>query len=218
MPLQDDESAKFVKNQIQENCPHCSPHSFALSALLFETSNFRVVCDVHPIVEGHILIIPKKHFSCSGEFPKDIFEEFLGLYKKVSKFLEAEYGMVSSFEHGKIGQTVFHAHVHLMPFKGEAASIVPEGKGKLVKIRDLAILRDIFKKNGQYLFFSIGSSRWLVANDLGTPRFFRDRFAKALGRPERGNWKLMEENKKIMDEANKDIENLRKRWKAARKI
>jgi hypothetical protein len=47
---------------------------------------------------------------------------------------------------------------------------------------------------------------------LGSPRFFRDRFAKALGRAERGNWKEMHGSPKVMFEANREIKNLKQRW------
>ena len=73
-------------------------------------------------------------------------------------------------------------------------------------------LQSIFKQDGKYLFFSIGENYWIVDSNLGVPRFFRDRFAKALGEPERGNWKQMRTNKRVMSEANQEIKNLIERW------
>ncbi|MBU1000029.1 HIT domain-containing protein [Patescibacteria group bacterium] len=61
-----------------------------------------MVCDANPVVGGHILIIPKSHLSCIGEYSKNLFKEFLNLYKKVSEFLLKAYGSVSTFEHGKL--------------------------------------------------------------------------------------------------------------------
>jgi hypothetical protein len=42
----------------------------------------------------------------------------------------------------------------------------------------------------------IEDNKWVVDVNLAAPRFFRDRFAVALGKPEKGNWKQMhvEEN------------------------
>lgn len=48
---------------------------------------------------------------------------------------------------------------------------------------------------------------WVVDTGLGAPRFFRDRFAAALGKPERGNWKNIHTDEKIM--ATTHQENLR---------
>lgn len=201
------------EEELKRNCPHCDPKSFGLKHTLFETKNFRVVCDAHPLMEGHILIIPKLHISCVGEFPKDLFNEFLELYSKFSNFLEKEYGKISAFEHGKIGQTVFHSHVHLLPYAGKPEDIIPEGLNRLTGIPSLSSLKDIYRKDKAYLFFSIGDNLWIVDIKLGKPRFFRDRFAKALGRSQRGNWKVMHKDTKITYEINKEIENLENRWK-----
>lgn len=193
-------------------CPHCDSGSFALKYPLFETKNFRVVCDVHPLTEGHLLIIPKRHLSCVGEFNQELFTEFNNLYKKFSEFIKKEYGKISTFEHGKTGQTVFHSHVHLLPFVGKVQNIIQEGQLYLKKIYHLSSLREIYQKEKAYLFFSLDKDFWLVDIKLGKSRFFRDRFALALGRPERGNWKEMSRNTEVMLTVSEEINNLINRW------
>ena len=100
----------------------------------------------------------------------------------------------------------------MLPYKGGLETIIPEGRDKLTKLNKLSDLKDVFKRDNQYLFFSIEKKLWIVDLSLGEPRFFRDRFAKALGIPERGNWKQMHSNKQIMARANKEIEMLEKHW------
>lgn len=197
---------------IKINCPHCNLNSQAYTYLLEQTDNFSIVCDANPIREGHILIIPKKHVSCIAEYPENVYKEFLELNSKVSEFIFKEYGSVSSFEHGVFGQTVFHSHVHYMPFNGKPADIVYEGDEKLKKIEDLADLKAFFKKDGGYLFFSIGTNLWVVDSSIAAPRFFRDRFAKALNRPERGNWKEMRANKQLLEKSGIDGRNTQLKW------
>lgn len=203
----------FSEDKIREQCPHCDLGSFALKHPLEETSNFWVACDVHPLTEGHILIIPKQHLSCVGEFSEELFNEFVILYDKFTKFLKEQYGSVSTFEHGKIGQTVFHSHMHLLPYDGSLSSIIPEGEDRLTAIGDMFELKKIFSKEEQYLFFSIGDKLWTVDTGIAAPRFFRDRFAKALNKPERGNWKEMHNNRKTMFQVKKEISRLKKKWK-----
>jgi len=203
----------FSEAAIRKNCPHCDPNSFALKFPLMKTPNFWVVCDVHPLTKGHILIMPKKHLSCIGEYPKDIMNKFLKLYKLFSDFIEKEYGAISSFEHGKIGQTVFHSHVQMFPYSGSEKTIIPEGRSLLTAINDLNELKEAYQKDGSYLFFSIGKYKWIVDVKIGKPRFFRDRFAKALHNPDRGNWKEMRNNPVIMEQANKEIHDLMANWK-----
>jgi histidine triad (HIT) family protein len=197
---------------IRENCPHCDPNSFALKHPLKETDNFWVVCDVHPIAKGHVLIIPKAHVSCIGEYPPDLYREFIELYSEFSRFIEKAYGGLSTFEHGKVSQTVFHSHVHIVPFKGTPQEIIPEGENTYTMLKDMNELIDIYNKKGSYLFFSIRKDLWVVDTSIAAPRFFRDRFAKAFGEPEKGNWKEMRSNETLMSEANQHIKELEKAW------
>ncbi len=203
----------FSESTIRKDCPHCDPNSFALKFPLKETSNFWVVCDVHPLTRGHILIIPKKHLSCIGEYPEDVFNEFVELNDLFSNFIKKTYGSVSSFEHGKIGQTVFHSHVQMFPYIGSPETIVPESNSFLTAVHNLNDLKTIFQKDGAYLFFSIGNDKWIVDIKIGKPRFFRDRFAVALHNPRRGNWKEMHSDTVTMEEANREIHELTANWK-----
>lgn len=197
---------------MDNNCPHCVRTSFAFKHPLSDTKNFLVVCDVHPLVEGHILIIPKEHISCVGEYPSELMWEFNSLYEKVSNFVKKTYGAVASFEHGVIGQTVFHSHVHFLPFKGSVKDIVPEGENRLKKLLSIFDLKEIFESEKGYLFFSIEDKMYTVDQILGQPRFFRDRFAKAVGKPERGNWKTMMNDKAIMAVAEDEMKQLISKW------
>jgi diadenosine tetraphosphate (Ap4A) HIT family hydrolase len=192
-------------------CLHCNPTDPSLEHRLLETKSFRIVADVHPLTEGHVLIIPKSHLSCTGEFSSNIFNEFESLYLQFSLFLHRAYGKISTFEHGKIGQTVFHAHVHLLPYDGPIGAIVPEEKS-LIPVDGIRETQKYFQKDGQYLFVSIGRDSWMVDAALGQPRFFRDRFAEALGVPERGNWKTMHENAELMGAGKQEILSLARKY------
>ncbi len=200
------------KENIEKNCPHCNRESFAFKHPLEETQNFLIICDAHPLVEGHILIVPKDHYSCIGEYPDSIFKEFKEVYDRVSAFIKENYRFVCSFEHGKIGQTVFHSHVHLLPCNCRANEIVPEGSEKLIRIKVFEDLIEAFDKDGQYLFFSIEDDKWLVDCSIGAPRFFRDRFAKVLKVPKRANWKEIHSSKDMMLDAERENSALIQKW------
>lgn len=181
---------------------------------LFGTEHFHVVCDVHPFREGHVLIIPKDHLSCIGEYPEEVFAEFVRLYGSVSDFIRTTYGSVGTFEHGRFGQTVFHSHIQMFPFEGNPGAIIPEGEDKLRMMRDFLELKPLLERDGGYLFFSIGTDRWTVDPALTAPRFFRDRFAKAMGKPERGNWRMMRQDESIMADVSEEIARTKERWKS----
>jgi len=200
---------------ILRHCPHCDPASDAFTSLLLETEHFRVVCDHHPLTEGHLLIVPKTHISCIGAFPSPLFGEFTKMYAQAAAFIRDQYGDVSAFEHGNIGQTVFHSHIHLLSFRGEPAAIVPEGLRHCVPLLSLEDLTGIFGRGGQYLFFALGDRMWTVDTALAAPRFFRDRFAAALGNTERGNWKTMHEDAGLMTAGAKENARAMAKWKKA---
>ncbi len=198
------------------DCPHCQPDSFALKHPLIETKHFRVVCDVHPLCEGHILIIPRDHYSCVGELPMPLFEEFSLLYRQAHSFLSKTYGQTCAFEHGKIGQTVFHCHVHLLPCRAKLSDIVPEGMKYIETLSSLSSLRSIFAKEGHYLFVAIDGKSYTVDTSLAVPRLFRDRFARALGNAGRGDWKAMKQNRVLMEEGSKEMQRLKVKWGEAK--
>jgi diadenosine tetraphosphate (Ap4A) HIT family hydrolase len=194
----------------EKDCPHCDENGFALKHILMQDTLFWVVCDVHPLEEGHILIIPKNHISCMGALPEESFRRYKELYDKVLKFVNKAYGKAGVFEHGITGQTVFHAHTHFMPFGKNLSDVVPE-----TAVREISSLDNIkkeFEVRGKYLFTAINNDKFLVDTKLGYPRFFRERFAKVLGAEERANWKEARNNKKLMKTFEKDILALEKKW------
>lgn len=206
----------FSEEKIKKNCPFCDLNSWALEYKLNESRNFWIICSSFPICEGHILIIPKNHFACVGEFSDELMGEFMAIYQGVKDFVKNNYGRVATFEHGKIGQTIFHSHVHVFPYKGNLESIIPEGDSHIVVLDDVINLKKVYSKEGQYLFLSIGDQKWLVDAKLGKPGFFLARFAKAMGREDRANWKAMPNSDKIMQEALREIKSLQQCWSTGR--
>lgn len=200
------------EQMIRTHCPHCAEGSFAFKFLLSQSQHFKVLCDVHPLMEGHLLIIPKRHVACAGEYTPEEWEDFNKIYPYVTQWVYKKFGSVATFEHGKIGQTVFHSHIHVLPFKGSADEIVPEGNHYYRPLESLKELCRIFQEEGQYLFFSIDQSKWAVDTCLGKPRFFRDRFANALGCPERADWKATAKNPELQEIGREENERCRNKF------
>src|SRR5258708_39050697 len=159
---------ELSEEYIRKHCPHCDNKSEAYKYLLEETQNFYIVCDAHPLTKGHILIIPKKHLSSIGEYSASLYGEFVNLYQKVAYFLLKEFGSVSTFEHGKLGQTVFHSHVHFLPFEGTARDIVAD-ENILTKLESISEIKPLFKKQEGYLYLSIVNDKKVVDRDFSAP-------------------------------------------------
>lgn len=94
-------------------CPFCDPE--ALEMVIEETEHFFLLVDHAPLVEGHLLIVPRAHFPCYGAVPAALDAELLALKGRVTAFLEHAYRLPVYFEHGVFHQTVYHAHLHAFP-------------------------------------------------------------------------------------------------------
>jgi len=86
-----------------------------------ESNNFFAVKDIHPVAEGHLLVIPKRHFVTLLDIPDNLGEELLNFLKKISSdLLEKKLGngfniVMNNLE--PAGQFVMHAHIHVIPRK-----------------------------------------------------------------------------------------------------
>ncbi len=89
-----------------------------------------VVLDAFPISEGHTLIIPKRHIELLFDLPGDDLAEVWALVAKVRQVLKRKYqpdGFNIGVNEGRAaGQTIGHAHVHVIPRR---AGDVPDPRG-----------------------------------------------------------------------------------------
>src|SRR2546421_13104667 len=99
------------------HCAFCNRDD--ISYIFKETANFLIAADHAPLVEGHLLIIPKQHYTCYGSVPAELDTQLFALKHEVRQFLNRFYAPAVFWEHGIFRQTVFHAHLHCFSF-GEA--------------------------------------------------------------------------------------------------
>jgi len=85
------------------------------SERVFESDNFIVVRDAFPKVEGHSLIIPKRHFDDFMGMDKALDPELLEVAREIARKEKwDEFNLVTN--QGKsAGQIVFHTHFHILP-------------------------------------------------------------------------------------------------------
>lgn len=88
---------------------------------IYENDNFFSISDANPVVDGHSLIISKKHFETTLDLPNSLGQELLDCIKKTSfKLLEehnAEGFNVVNNNFEVAGQVVKHFHYHILPRK-----------------------------------------------------------------------------------------------------
>jgi diadenosine tetraphosphate (Ap4A) HIT family hydrolase len=95
------------------SCPFCDPATVA--SALATTERFYLLADNAPLVEGHALLITRDHYACFGAVPAAWDDEWLTLKGRVARFETERYRPAIFFEHGVFGQSVYHAHLHVVP-------------------------------------------------------------------------------------------------------
>ena len=105
-----------------ENCIFCKIVKGKIkSQKVMETDNFFAFLDANPRAEGHILVVPKRHFVTLLDIPDKLGEEMLNFIKKIaSDLLDKKKGdgfniIMNNLECA--GQAVKHAHIHVVPRK-----------------------------------------------------------------------------------------------------
>lgn len=184
------------KESDKKACPFCEwnqTHKNSIKErILYETENFYVTPTLGQITPGYLLIIPKGHYSCLGDLPPSMQQELTALKEKVGEELTRKYQKPIFFEHGICGQTVRHAHLHCVPANVDLSGNIAQDY-KMSKIDRLEDLKDIFNKEGSYLFLEDRSGQKFVFHTKDKevkPQYLRIVLAQKLGVPERADWKV----------------------------
>ncbi len=145
------------------SCAFCQRSSIAANVLL-DSANFLLVADHAPLVEGHILIIPKQHHTCYGAVPPEQDEELFALKREVQQFFEQCYAPIVFWEHGVFRQTVFHAHLHCFPFGLTQYTAAEEVRSRVVFSQD--DIREWYAVHGHYFYMEGGREALLFAPEM----------------------------------------------------
>lgn len=98
------------------DCPFCNSEKIE-DRVLYQTKNFRVIVGINIIAPGHIMIVSNNHIPALTSMPEEIYDEFFDLVKKVKTEVTEKFSEPFMIEYGNWGQSVFHAHIHIVPKK-----------------------------------------------------------------------------------------------------
>lgn len=148
----------------QAACSFCQ-HEGLIQYTLKETVNFFLITDHAPLIEGHLLIIPRGHYTCYGDLPAELDSELYEIKDEVRAFFAQYYAPPVFWEHGVFRQTVFHAHLHCFPF-GETRYDLTLGLHKqLINSQDE--LRAWHAKYGHYFYLEDSAHTIVFPPDVG---------------------------------------------------
>lgn len=108
-------------------CPFCQVE---IERVIEHNASAIALADAFPVSPGHTLIIPRRHISDFFELSTGEAAAIFDLLRRVEQRLRSEHGP-AGFNIGvnvgiAAGQTVMHAHVHLIP---RYAGDVPDPTG-----------------------------------------------------------------------------------------
>ena len=103
-----------------DNCIFCKIIAGEIpSAVIFEDEEFKAILDRFPGNIGHVLVLPKKHYSNIFDIDEDVAGRLFRLATKIAKNMKEVLGFeamnVVQNNGSLAGQTVHHFHLHLMP-------------------------------------------------------------------------------------------------------
>jgi len=164
---------------------------------LFESPNFVILPSLGALVEGWLLLVPKKHFLCMGALTDSMAAEMHEMKHFLCSFLKQCYGQACAFEHGpsranlSVGCGVDHAHLHVLPVAFDLSSAVTSflPEDILWSKAGLEECRDAFGRGEDYLYLEqpIGVGRIATHQGFGS-QLFRRAIATQIGAMNQFNW------------------------------
>ncbi|AGO60263.1 HIT family protein [Ferroplasma acidarmanus] len=109
---------------------------------IYETNKTLAFLDIHPISNGHILVIPKEHYKDIYEMDSNILIETIKTVKAITGILKDKLNINAvniMNSNGEIAnQTVFHYHIHVIPRReNDNLNFIDEWwLNKIIKVND----------------------------------------------------------------------------------
>ena len=109
---------------LDDNCLFCKIIKGEIpSFTVYETDDVKVFMDINPMSKGHLLAIPKKHYTNLFDIDKEMLNKIddaiCEIYPKLKEKLGAEG--LTRIQNNELGQEVKHYHMHLVPrYKGDS--------------------------------------------------------------------------------------------------
>jgi bis(5'-adenosyl)-triphosphatase len=126
---------RFQGNAMSENfCPFCIRDELVI---IFESAFFLAICNKFPIVEGHSLIIPKRHLEGFMDLNSDDWSDLRGISRRLIQSLLSEYE-TDSFDYAlqqgvPAGGSIKHLHFHTIPRRGKDFTLPGDWYPELVR-------------------------------------------------------------------------------------
>ena len=118
-------------------------HKEIPSYIVAETNDFLAFLDAFPLVEGHVLVIPKKEIDYIFDLEDELLSKMMIFAKEVAQKMKMAISC-KKIGIAVIGLEVPHAHIHLVPLQqvGDLNFTKPKltlSKEKMLEIQNLIL-------------------------------------------------------------------------------
>jgi diadenosine tetraphosphate (Ap4A) HIT family hydrolase len=182
-----------------DDCVFCDKAKFGQDRIVMENENFFVGATIGQISDGgYLLLIPKSHVACLAGMSQSEIVLAEEAMREIDRVVSWEYNFppVTIFEHGIVGQTVKHAHMHFIPAACNISARIRRDfpESEIVSPITLRELQRLYAMNPQpYLLWrGLNLNMSVCWNPPAPAMYLRIVVAEALGRPERANWRTMD--------------------------
>lgn len=179
------------------DCVFCNRSQFEERLVAIQDDHYVIATLGQITVGGYVLIVPKSHTACIGTLNLEAAKQLEYLAQYVKEVVQKEYGFEPTIlEHGIAGQTVHHAHLHIIPKPVQLTErVIADFPGCGIGCpQSLEHVQRLYEqKPTPYLLWSDSRSDLRICWDPPAPaQYLRTITAELLGKPERANWRTMD--------------------------
>ncbi|MEK6932608.1 MAG: HIT domain-containing protein [Nanoarchaeota archaeon] len=147
-------------------CVFCDEEKYK-EDIISNGNNFFIKVGFGLMAPGHVLLVSKEHYRCFGDLPDLLEEEHQRLKESFIEKITKKFAKPFLIEYGIWGQSVFHAHKHIIPSRNQdynIESIIEEViiKGEIdFEEVNVKKLKEIYKLEGSYVSIEEGGRMYL---------------------------------------------------------
>ena len=100
------------------------------SYTIYEDEIVKSFLDINPITNGHVLIIPKKHYDNVTDIDLETLKHINKISKKIYTMLKEKTSCrgITFLQNNEYGQDVKHYHIHVIPRYSEDKLLINSNK------------------------------------------------------------------------------------------
>lgn len=186
--------SEFEKNQDNSYYLRNISSQVGSPRIRLESDSFYVYPSIGALVVGHLLIVPRKHYTALSLASKNELKELSEIIADIKTLYEKllDYSPeIFMFEHGILDidksmmNCVDHAHLHVLPISIDASTL-PFSESSKLKLTDLA---DQKIDDPDYIFYGAPDCSFLSLDRDKHPQYLRKVLHKKLSLSGHWNWR-----------------------------